>query len=288
MTGRVTGRLRRGVRVWARRWRQRAGVLALLLVVAGLARPSGSRPAEAWRIEEGWPEGAATARAIVAGLHQLRDAVAARWTPRVPVGGGVHRLVISSVVGSVLVLGAGLLFRRWFGAVARARRRLAAMTIARMQLLSPRGFEEFVADLLRARGWADVTVMGGAGDLGVDVQGRAPGGRLGIAQCKRYAPDRRVTSSEVQLFLGRCVLYAPGGAWVYATTSTLTGPAAALARAYGVEVLCAERLAALLRNATPDPLGALMGEGARGIGAEDGSRDGGARDARTRRGAGTW
>ncbi|WP_420814689.1 restriction endonuclease [Kineococcus siccus] len=61
-------------------------------------------------------------------------------------------------------------------------------------------FEQLVARLLRRDGWREVTVSGGAGDLGADVTARHPGdGSLLVVQCSACAtpgaPSAPPTSS---------------------------------------------------------------------------------------------
>lgn len=50
---------------------------------------------------------------------------------------------------------------------------------------SPAQFEQYVAGLFRQKGYI-VNRRGGTGDLGVDLELLAPGGRKAIVQCKRY------------------------------------------------------------------------------------------------------
>lgn len=71
------------------------------------------------------------------------------------------------------------------------RRRFAAVnavitpSIGQLQSLSPAGFEQFSAELFRARGYT-VRVRGRSGDLGVDLEIVNSTGKRAIAQCKRY------------------------------------------------------------------------------------------------------
>ena len=64
--------------------------------------------------------------------------------------------------------------------------------------LTPSGFEQETAALFSMLGFTGMTVSGGAGDLSVDVFGTDPSGRPTFIQCKRYAPDRRIGSPEIQ------------------------------------------------------------------------------------------
>jgi restriction system protein len=57
--------------------------------------------------------------------------------------------------------------------------------VARLQRLSPRAFERYVADIFRRKGFY-VLVRGRSGDLGVDLDVTGPDGQRAIVQCKRY------------------------------------------------------------------------------------------------------
>lgn len=59
------------------------------------------------------------------------------------------------------------------------------MTIEQLYALSPRAFEQFVAELFERRGYT-VEVRGRSGDLGVDLMLTRADGRMAIVQCKRY------------------------------------------------------------------------------------------------------
>lgn len=79
---------------------------------------------------------------------------------------------------------------------------------ARLHLLTPEEFEEFVLRLLRSHGMT-LKRVGGIGDGGIDIVGSAPlGGLLSstvAVQCKRYDPTSRSSSigrSEMALFQG--------------------------------------------------------------------------------------
>jgi restriction system protein len=113
--------------------------------------------------------------------------------------------------------------------------------------LSPSQFEELVAEMLRHQGYTDVRVNGGAGDLGADVIAQLPGGEgLAIAQCKRYAPDRKVGSPEMQQFIGMAVTHHQAQQAIYVSTGGFTEPAIQLGRQHGVELVDAARLQQLL------------------------------------------
>ena len=61
----------------------------------------------------------------------------------------------------------------------------ATSPLEEMLRLSPGGFEEFVADLFRRRGYA-VQVVGQEGDHGVDLVVTSPNNERELVQCKRW------------------------------------------------------------------------------------------------------
>lgn len=66
-----------------------------------------------------------------------------------------------------------------------AGHRIRVAHLAELQALSPAQFEQFSAELFRARGY-HVRVRGRSGDLGVDLEIVNESGKRAIAQCKRY------------------------------------------------------------------------------------------------------
>jgi restriction system protein len=105
------------------------------------------------------------------------------WTERLP-----------SVLGEMLVLaqaasGFTLAFL-WLGLWWRRLRQPAPRVQSQIDLdglyaLSPKAFEQYVADLFRRKGFR-VKLRGRSGDHGVDLELLAPGGRRAVVQCKRY------------------------------------------------------------------------------------------------------
>ncbi len=62
---------------------------------------------------------------------------------------------------------------------------IAPLSIDELYALSPRAFEEYVAQLFRQKGYV-VTLRGRSGDHGVDLELMQANGRRAIVQCKRY------------------------------------------------------------------------------------------------------
>ncbi len=111
--------------------------------------------------------------------------------------------------------------------------------------LTPREFEETVADLFAPLGFRNIQIVGGASDLGVDVIGTdADGNRVAI-QCKRYRPDRDIDSAAVQAFMGGMVAHkAERG--IIVTTSSFSAPARDLATRQRIRLIDGPELTHLL------------------------------------------
>ncbi|MEW1614871.1 MULTISPECIES: restriction endonuclease [unclassified Streptomyces] len=137
-------------------------------------------------------------------------------------------------------------------AQARPGAREAADPVDYAQL-DPYAFEEAVAELCRRDGCADAEVVGGAGDLGADVVGTTPDGRRLVVQCKRYGPDNRVGSQDLQRFGGTC--YAVHGADIALVVSTggFTDPALDYAEQCAILCYGPEELAAWSEGGAPPP-----------------------------------
>lgn len=102
------------------------------------------------------------------------------------------------------------------------------------EALDPYEFEQAIAELCRRDGCLDVDVVGGAGDLGADVVGRTPDGRLVVIQCKRYCDTNRVGSQDMQRFGGTCFTVHEADVAVVVTTSDFTAPAVEYAEQCGI------------------------------------------------------
>lgn len=87
--------------------------------------------------------------------------------------------------------------RKW-RAQEEAKARELSMT--EVDALSWQDFEAYVADLCCRDGCSKVVVSGKSGDLGADVIGYFPDGRKLVVQCKKYAPERSVSSQDMQKF----------------------------------------------------------------------------------------
>lgn len=101
--------------------------------------------------------------------------------------------------------------------------RYLALHPERMYLLSPRKFEQLVAELFRAKGY-DIEIGRGTKDGGIDIrafQRSDIGSLLTLIQCKRYAPNHKVRVDAVRQLYG-VVNRDNATAGLIVTTSTFT------------------------------------------------------------------
>lgn len=218
-------------------------------------RPTSTRRRGSNRRRSRRPDPSLLAVAVAAAL--LTGVMAVNWLREHPA------VLVALLVGAVVVGGATLtLYLTWQG--AKRRRRLAlTRSVAVADRLDGPGFERWVADLLSRSGFTQVTVSGGAGDLGADVTALTPDRRRVVVQCKRYAVDRRVGSPDVQRFAGTARQLHGADIAAIITTSTFTQPAADAAARLGIRLVDRELLArwaadgllpvALAHRAAPDP-----------------------------------
>ncbi|NJQ01699.1 restriction endonuclease [Streptomyces sp. PLAI1-29] len=114
-------------------------------------------------------------------------------------------------------------------------------------------FEQAVAALCVRDGCREVSVAGGAGDLGADVLAVCPDGRRVVIQCKRYRDTNKVGSEDLQRFGGTCFTVHEADIAVLVTTSSFTGPAVDYAGRTGIRCVDGEALAAWTDQACPPP-----------------------------------
>lgn len=150
-----------------------------------------------------------------------------------------HPVPAAAIVIALLAAVAWVLRRMRGGSAERVE------TLAGLLALSPSAFEQEVAALLGAIGFQGMRAVGGAGDLSVDVEGRDPSGRRVLVQCKRYAPDRRIGSPEIQQFYGMARFHDESARAVFVTTSDYTDAARDIAARTGVELVSGTELVAI-------------------------------------------
>ena len=120
--------------------------------------------------------------------------------------------------------------------------------LAEIYALTPQEFEWFVRDILTDMGYRNLSVVGGAGDLGVDIVGQDPIGRSCVVQCKRYLPGNRVGSRTVQHFLVMKNYHHKVERGLIVTTSGFTQPAIEVAKANDIELVDGSDIVRMIRH----------------------------------------
>ncbi|TMU94931.1 restriction endonuclease [Streptomyces sp. DASNCL29] len=134
-------------------------------------------------------------------------------------------------------------------------------SMAEVDAMTWQRFEHYVAELCRRDGCTQVVVSGRSGDLGADVIGRMPDGRLLVIQCKHYAPHRTVPSGDMQKFLGTAKAEHGADVAVFVATCAFTREAEKLAMRHEILALHRNLLGAWVRGATLESLLPLNGTG---------------------------
>jgi restriction system protein len=133
----------------------------------------------------------------------------------------------------------------------RRQAQRADLKLAQLGSLTPEGFEEFVAEVFEALGYA-VERVGGSGDEGADLRLERKGERA-IVQCK-YHSRGVVGSPELQKFLGT-VHHTRSHKGFFVTTRTFSLAAERFVAEHPIELIDGPRLIELVKDA--------MGPGAR-------------------------
>lgn len=134
-----------------------------------------------------------------------------------------------------------------------SRRRLHIKTLGELLALTPTQFEVAIGEILRANGFRNVRHVGRSGDLAADLWCRDDKGRSDVVQCKRYSPDTRVGSRDIQGFIGMMSVHHQATCGIFATTSEFTRPAVDLARRHGVTLMEDRDLIRLIQKTTDAP-----------------------------------
>lgn len=113
---------------------------------------------------------------------------------------------------------------------------------------SSRGFEEFVAEIFRRRGYS-VYVTPETRDGGKDVVCRKAGEKLNV-ECKMFAGDAKVGRPIIQNLAGVCAI--DGGKGVLVTTGGFTEEAIQFARKSGIELWDREMLSEIVGVEFPE------------------------------------
>jgi hypothetical protein len=119
-------------------------------------------------------------------------------------------------------------------------------TLSELLALTPSRFEAAMCQLLADLGYKDVRHTGKAGDLAADVVCRNAQGQSVIVQCKRYAREQKVTSPEIQTFIGMAYMHHRAGQAIFITTAGFTEPAINLARQHQIRLIDGDELGRLV------------------------------------------
>jgi restriction system protein len=136
------------------------------------------------------------------------------------------------LIGELLAVGISITFIAfivWLALRKSRKDRLLNLTLENLKAMTPKDFEYTVAEILRRLGYKDIKVIGGSGDLGVDILATSKDGNKKVAvQCKKYI-TKKVTSPDIQLFIGMMVTEYKADKGLYVTTSYYTRDAYHLA-----------------------------------------------------------
>ncbi|MFD5124027.1 restriction endonuclease [Streptomyces sp. NPDC058385] len=178
--------------------------------------------------------------------------------------------VLVAVFAAALAGGAGWrLWRAHSVAVGQDRQwraqeeeKARELSMTQVDALSWQDFERYVADLCRRDGCTQVVVSGKSGDLGADVVGYLSDGRKLVVQCKKYAPQRSVSSDDMQKFVGTARLEHGADVALFVTTCrTFTKAALGLALRQDIVALHRDLLGAWAKGARLETLIPLNGRG---------------------------
>jgi restriction system protein len=134
------------------------------------------------------------------------------------------------LIGELLAVGIVVTFIGfivWLALKKSKRNRLLNLTLENLKAMSPKEFEYTTAEILRRLGYNDVKVIGRSGDLGVDILAYKDGKKVAV-QCKKYI-KKKVSSPEIQLFIGMMITEYKADKGLYVTTSYYTKDAYHLA-----------------------------------------------------------
>jgi restriction system protein len=133
-------------------------------------------------------------------------------------------------LGGLLTIGIAvsfIAFLVWLALRKSRKDRLLNLTLESLKAMTPKEFEYTTAEILRRLGYKDIKVIGGSGDLGVDILAVKDGKKVAV-QCKKYI-KKKVTSPELQLFIGMMITEYKADKGLYVTTSYYTKDAYHLA-----------------------------------------------------------
>ncbi len=115
--------------------------------------------------------------------------------------------------------------------------------------LDPYEFEAFAGHLLESMGFTSISLLGRAGDRGVDLTGFDQKGKVAVIQCKRYL-EHKVSATPVQR-LHSFAITRGAERRILITTSGFTRDAKDEARLTGTELIDRKQLEQLVSNHLP-------------------------------------
>lgn len=121
-------------------------------------------------------------------------------------------------------------------------------TLDDIRQLTPATFERLVAQLLTFQGYTQVTVTGGSGDLCVDIKAISPQNQVVVVQCKRYNAKKKVSSKEVQQFIGMMHVQHRAERGLYITTSSYTSYAEVMQKNERIELIDGKALLMMIET----------------------------------------
>ncbi len=160
----------------------------------------------------------------------------------------MYELVSTLVVIYIIVTGVTTFIIRF---KRRERKRIKGLTLTKLKSMSPREFEHTMAELLNRLGYKDVKVIGGAGDLAVDIIAKYGKDTRVAVQCKRYT-SKKVGSPELQMFIGMMITEYKASKGIYITTSSFTKDAIELASRHRIELWDSNKLVDILTGIEQD------------------------------------
>jgi restriction endonuclease Mrr len=155
-------------------------------------------------------------------------------------------MIVPEELFTVGIAVTSLAFIVWLIVRKSRKDRLLNLTLENLKAMSPKEFGYAIGEILRRLGYKDVKVIGGSSDLGVDILAYKDGKKVAV-QCKKYT-TRKVSSPEIQLFIGMMITEYKADKGLYVTTSYYTKDAYKLAKKHKdiLEIWSGKTLAEIL------------------------------------------
>lgn len=121
-------------------------------------------------------------------------------------------------------------------------------TLDEVRLLTPREFETMIGKMLEQLHYTQVEIVGGSGDLCVDIKAIGQNGEQVAVQCKRYRDKKNIGSKDMQTFIGMIYVQHRADRGMYVTTSSYTPAARKLGENNRIEVIDGEALITMMQG----------------------------------------